>query len=97
MTGNITSISYMFSTPWVMNATRSRPMPVSMFFFGSEPTMSKSSLDRTALSSSCMKTRFQNSRYRSSAPKSPSAPYAGPRSIRISEHGPPGPGTPIDQ
>ena len=62
ITGNITSISYMFCLPWSRNATRSRPMPVSMFFFGSEPTMSKSSLDRTALSSSCMKTRFQISR-----------------------------------
>ena len=62
MTGNITSISYMFCLPCSRYATRSRPMPVSMFFFGSEPTMSKSSLDRTALSSSCMKTRFQISR-----------------------------------
>ena len=62
MTGNMTSISYMFSTPCVRKATRSRPMPVSMFFFGSEPEMSKSALERTADSSSCMKTRFQNSR-----------------------------------
>ena len=36
-------------------------MPVSMFFLGSGPAMSKSSLLRTAESSSCMKTRFQNS------------------------------------
>ena len=62
ITGYITSISYMLSTPCSRQATRSRPMPVSMFFFGSEPEMSKSSLARTALSSSCMKTRFQISR-----------------------------------
>ena len=62
ITGNITSISYMFSTPCSRNATRSRPMPVSMLRLGSEPTMSKSDLERTALSSSCMKTRFQISR-----------------------------------
>ena len=62
MTGYITSISYMLSLPCSRNATRSRPMPVSMFFFGSEPAMSKSSFERTAESSSCMKTRFQNSR-----------------------------------
>ena len=62
ITGYITSISYMLSTPWSRYATRSRPMPVSMFFFGSDPTMSKSSFDRTALSSSCMNTRFQISR-----------------------------------
>ncbi len=62
MTGNMTSISYMFSVPWSRKATRSRPMPVSMFFFGRDPAMSKSSLLRTAESSSCMKTRFQISR-----------------------------------
>ena len=39
----------MLSTPWSRNATRSSPMPVSMFCFGSGPTMSKSSLARTAL------------------------------------------------
>ncbi len=45
-----------------------------------------------------MNTRFQNSRYRSPAfSMSPSGPYSGPRSSRISEHGPHGPGTPIDQ
>ncbi len=90
MTGNITSMSYMLSLPWSRNATRSRPMPVSMFFFGSEPAMSKSTLLRTALSSSCMKTRFQISRYRSSSSigismrdvvvNSPSGPWSGPRS-----------------
>ena len=62
ITGYITSISYMLSTPCSRYATRSRPMPVSMFFFGSEPAMSKSSLDRTPLSTSCMNTRFQISR-----------------------------------
>ena len=45
-TGRTWSISYMLSTPCLMNATRSRPMPVSMFFFGSSPTMRKSVLRR---------------------------------------------------
>ncbi len=64
-------------------------MPVSMFFFGNEPEMSKSSFDRTAESSSCMKTRFQISRSRSSSSNgmsgpsvvtSKSGPHSGPRS-----------------
>ena len=89
MTGNITSISYMLSRPCIRNATRSRPMPVSMFFFGRDPAMSKSALDRTAESSSCMKTRFQISSRRSSSstgmsgPRevgSKAGPYASPRS-----------------
>ena len=42
-----------------MKATRSMPMPVSMFFFGSSPTMSKSTLLRTFWIAYCMKTRFQ--------------------------------------
>ena len=45
------------------------------------PAMSKSSLARTLLSWSCMKTRFQTSRKRSSsAIGPPSRPYSGPRS-----------------
>ena len=62
ITGKISSISYMLSVPWSRKATRSRPMPVSMFRLGSGPRMSKSDLLRTALSSSDMNTRFQNSR-----------------------------------
>ena len=34
------------------------PMPVSMFFLGRSPTMSKSTLLRTSPSEDCMKTRF---------------------------------------
>ena len=49
-------------------------MPVSMFCFGSGPTMSKSSFDLTALSSSCMKTRFQISSNRSSSLNGMSGP-----------------------
>jgi hypothetical protein len=45
-----------------------------------------------------MKTRFQISTYRSSSVAGPpSAPYAGPRSKKISEQGPAGPGWPVDQ
>ncbi len=44
-TGRTWSISYMFSTPCLMNATRSMPMPVSMFFFGSSPRMRNSVFD----------------------------------------------------
>ncbi len=49
----------MLSTPCLMNAMRSRPMPVSMFFAGSSPTMSKSYFERTFVISYCMNTRFQ--------------------------------------
>ena len=58
-TGRTWSISYMFSTPCLRNATRSSPMPVSMFFFGRSPTMSKSTLLRTLSIPYCMNTRFQ--------------------------------------
>ena len=60
-----------------------------MFFFGSEPAMSKSDFDRTALRSSCMNTRFQISSNRSSSSTgmsgpsvaaSKSGPKSGPRS-----------------
>ena len=55
---------------------------VSMFFLGSGWAMSKSALERTADSSSDMKTRFQISRNRSSsAAGPPSTPYSGPRSM----------------
>ena len=37
ITGYITSISYMLSTPWSRQATRSRPMPVSMFLLRQRP------------------------------------------------------------
>jgi hypothetical protein len=61
-TGRTWSISYMLSTPCLMNATRSMPMPVSMFFFGSSLTIRKSVFDLTSASRYCMKTRFQISR-----------------------------------
>jgi hypothetical protein len=35
------------------------PMPVSMFLFGSSPTMRKSYFERTSSIAYCMKTRFQ--------------------------------------
>ncbi len=80
-TGRISSISYMLSTPCRIEAIRSRPMPVSMFFFGSSPARSKSSLVRNVLRSYCMKTLFQYSMYRSSSTSGPPArPYSGPRS-----------------
>ncbi len=60
---------------------RSRPMPVSMFCFGSAPTIVKSSFDFTSVISYCMKTRFQYSMNRSSSASGPpSLPYSGPRS-----------------
>ena len=43
-TGRTWSVSYMFSTPCRISASRSRPRPVSMFFLGSSPRISKSSL-----------------------------------------------------
>ena len=61
-TGRTSSISYRFSTPCSSSATRSRPMPVSMFGRGSGPRTRKSSLLRTWSISYCMKTRFQTSR-----------------------------------
>ena len=66
---------------------RSTPMPVSMFFMGS------SSIEPSARSSYCMKTRFQYSRKRSvSSPgRSSSAPKPSPRSRYSSEQGPHGP------
>ena len=97
-TGRTWSVSYMLSTPCLMNAMRSRPMPVSMFFAGSSPTMSKSTFDRTLEMRSCMKTRFQISVNRlSSTAGPPSMPYSGPRSKKISEQGPAGPGRPVLQ
>ena len=54
---------------------RSRPMPVSMFFLGRSPTMSKSTLLRTSPSEDCMKTRFHTSMKRSS---STAGPPSGP-------------------
>ena len=49
------SVSKIESTPWTSIAQRSRPIPVSMFCFGSgvsEPSTARSN---------SMKTRFQNS------------------------------------
>src|SRR5204863_90822 len=46
----------------VDHALDAGPIPVSMLRDGSSPATSKSSLARTALSTSCMKTRFQTSR-----------------------------------
>src|SRR6476620_307487 len=45
ITGRTWSVSYMFSTPCRIIARRSMPRPVSMFFFGSSPVMSKSAFD----------------------------------------------------
>ena len=42
-----------------MKATRSSPIPVSMFFIGSSPTMLKSVFDFTSLMRYCMNTKFQ--------------------------------------
>ncbi len=44
---------------------RSSPMPVSMFLLGSSRTIVNSVFERTSAISSCMKTRFQISTYRS--------------------------------
>ncbi|SLH95692.1 Uncharacterised protein [Mycobacteroides abscessus subsp. abscessus] len=43
-------------------ATRSMPMPVSMFFFGSDPIGGWPCLGLSSPRTSCMKTRFQISR-----------------------------------
>ena len=81
-----------------MKATRSSPMPVSMFFFGRSLTMRKSVFDFTSSMRYCMNTRFQISTYRSSSVAGPpSMPYSGPRSKKISEQGPAGPGCPVCQ
>src|SRR5919198_1186230 len=78
-----------------MRAARSRPIPVSMFCFGSGVSVP------SACSSYSMKTRFQNSRNRSQPqPGAHSArpqPTPSPQSKKISESGPHGPGPPTDQ
>ena len=72
---------------------RSSPAPVSMFFLGS--SVRAPSASRLY----CMKTRFQISTKRSSPPNfgPPSAPYAAPLSMKISESGPQGPVSPMAQ
>ena len=70
-------------------------MPVSMLGEGSRVMVPAASR------LNCMNTRFQISRYRShSQPTVHSGrpqPYPSPRSMMISEHGPQGPVSPMDQ
>ncbi len=77
---------------------RFRPRPVSMLFAGSG---SSTELVASAPGScsNCMNTRFQYSRKRSFSPpgRSSGEPWARPRSMYSSEHGPHGPAGPACQ
>ena len=76
MSGAKRSVANTDSTPLRIERTRSKPAPVSMFFFG------RSMNDSFGPFSNCMNTRFQNSMKRSSPPCAgpPSAPNDGPLS-----------------
>ncbi len=89
------SVSKLEYTPWHTAAMRSSPMPVSMEGLGSAVRVP------SAAWSYCMNTRFQISRYRSQShlpmPQSGPQVMCSPWSMRISEHGPQGPVSPMDQ
>jgi hypothetical protein len=76
MSGTNWSVSKTDGTPCWMSAIRFRPMPVSMFRFGSGVRVF------TGSCANCMKTRFQNSRKRSFSPpgRSSGVPHSRPRS-----------------